>query len=84
MEKWIECCERDGTTTLRPLSQIGYVAKIRHNGEKYFSFSIKDTMLKYGTPLQNMYDHNVYDLFLKFLEDNTSIVFQINGTFILL
>ncbi len=81
MEKWIECCESNGNTTLRPLSQIGYVAKILHKGEKYFSFGIKDTILHYGTPLQNNHDHDVYALFLKFLEDDTSVVFQVNGTF---
>ena len=81
MEKWIECRECDGNTALRPLSQIGYVAKMLHKGEKYFSFGIKDTILKYGTPLEDKFGHNVYDDFIRFLEDDTSVVFQVNGTF---
>ena len=84
MEKWIEHYECNGNTTLRPLSQIGYVAKILHKGEKYFSFGIKDSILKYGTPLEDKFGRNVYDDFIRFLEDETLTVFQVNGTFILL
>lgn len=84
MEKWIECCECNGNIALRPLSQIGYVAKIQYKGEKYFSFGIKDSIIKYGTPLEDKCGRNVYNDFIRFLEDDTSAVFQVNGTFILL
>lgn len=81
MEKWIEYYESNGNTTLRPLAQLGYVTKILHKGEKYFSFGIKDSVLKYGTPLEDKFGRNVYDDFIRFLEDDTSVVFQVNGTF---
>lgn len=80
--KWIECYECDGSTVVRPLSCIGYIAKHLYKGKEYFSFGIKDTVLKYGTPLEDKYGRNVYDDFIRFLEDETSMVFQVNGTFI--